>query len=135
MFFMFINYMFFSCYYLHTLYTYLHHHGHIFTRIRAKKHMILVFRQPKAGTSWTAQSSDFGQNLIIDLGNVRNITRIAIQGRPHSTEYVTEFTISYGYNGLDFTYFRESGGNFKVTLQHHLASPEPFRIMRLLLLN
>lgn len=70
---------------------------------------------PKAGTSWTAQSSDFAQNLIIDLGNVRNITRIAIQGRPHSTEYVTEFTISYGYNGLDFTYYRESGGNFKVT--------------------
>ena len=39
---------------------------------------------------------------------------MAIQGRPHSTEYVTEYTISYGYNGLDFADFKEPGGNVKV---------------------
>lgn len=68
-----------------------------------------------AGTSWTAKQSDFDQNLVIDLGDVKNITRIEIQGRPHSTEYVTEFSISYGYNGLDFQDFKESGGNTKVS--------------------
>lgn len=69
----------------------------------------------KAGTSWTAKNSDFAQQLIIDLGSVRNISLIAIQGRPHSVEYVTEFTISYGYNGLDYADFKEPGGNIKVT--------------------
>lgn len=69
----------------------------------------------KAGTSWTAKNSDFAQQLVIDLGSIRNISRIAIQGRPHSTEYVTEFTISYGYNGLDYAEFKEPGGNVKVT--------------------
>ncbi|XP_055708283.1 neurexin-4 isoform X1 [Phlebotomus papatasi] len=67
-----------------------------------------------AGTSWTARSSDFDQQLIIDLGNVKNVTRIAIQGRPHSTEYVTEFSISYGSNGLDYTDYKEAGGNTKL---------------------
>lgn len=45
---------------------------------------------------------------------MKNITRIEIQGRPHSTEYVTEFSISYGYNGLDYQDFKEAGGNTKV---------------------
>lgn len=39
---------------------------------------------------------------------------MALQGRPHSTEYVTEYTVSYGYNGLDFADFKEQGGNVKV---------------------
>lgn len=68
----------------------------------------------KGGNAWTAQYSDFGQQLIIDLGTVYNITSIDIQGRPHSTEYVTEFTISYGYNGLDYADYKEPGGNTKV---------------------
>lgn len=41
---------------------------------------------------------------------------MALQGRPHSTEYVTEYTISYGYNGLDFADFKEPGGNVKVNI-------------------
>jgi contactin associated protein-like 2 len=52
--------------------------------------------------------------LIIDLGATKNITRIAIQGRPHHSEYVSEFSISYGYNGLDYADYKEPGGNTKV---------------------
>jgi contactin associated protein-like 2 len=50
----------------------------------------------------------------MDLGAVKNITRVSIQGRPHSTEYVTEYSISYGYNGLDYADYKEPGGNTKV---------------------
>lgn len=70
----------------------------------------------KAGTSWTAKNSDFVQRLTIDLGSIRNITGISIQGRPHSTEFVTEYIISYGYNGLDFIDYKESGGHTKVRI-------------------
>lgn len=45
---------------------------------------------------------------------MRNITRMALQGRPHSTEFVSEYTVSYGYNGLDFADYKEEGGNVKV---------------------
>lgn len=58
--------------------------------------------------------SDFQQYLIIDLGSTRNVTRVAIQGRPHHSEYVSEFSISYGYNGLDYADYKEPGGNTKV---------------------
>jgi contactin associated protein-like 2 len=68
----------------------------------------------KAGHAWTAKSSDFEQQLIMDLGVVKNITRISTQGRPHSIEYVTEYSISYGYNGLDYADYKEPGGNTKV---------------------
>uniref|UniRef100_A0A182XZ17 L-aminoadipate-semialdehyde dehydrogenase-phosphopantetheinyl transferase n=1 Tax=Anopheles stephensi TaxID=30069 RepID=A0A182XZ17_ANOST len=67
-----------------------------------------------SGYSWTAQQSDFDQQFIIDLGDVRNITRIETQGRPHSNEYLTEYSISYGFNGLDYIDYREPGGNTKV---------------------
>ncbi|XP_026482546.1 tubulin-specific chaperone D-like [Ctenocephalides felis] len=43
-----------------------------------------------------------------------NVTRIAIQGRAHSTEFVTEFAISYGHNGLDYADYKEPGGYTKV---------------------
>ncbi|XP_065089213.1 neurexin-4 isoform X1 [Ochlerotatus camptorhynchus] len=67
-----------------------------------------------AGSAWTAQQSDFEQQLMIDLGTVRNVTRIEIQGRPHSNEYVTEFSISYGFNGQDYIDYKEPGGNTKL---------------------
>nr|CAD7438043.1 unnamed protein product [Timema bartmani] len=66
------------------------------------------------GNAWTAQSSDFDQYLVIDLGQVRNITEIATQGRPFSSEYVMEYAISYGTNGLDYADYKEPGGNTKV---------------------
>lgn len=48
------------------------------------------------------------------MGATRNVTRVAIQGRPHHNEFVSEFSISYGYNGLDYADFKEPGGNTKV---------------------
>lgn len=66
---------------------------------------------------------------MIDLGDVKNITRIEIQGRPHSTEYVTEFSISYGYNGLDYQDFKEPGGNTKVTERANESSGTQINII------
>lgn len=66
------------------------------------------------GNAWTASNSDFDQYLIIDLGSVRNVTRIATQGRRHSSEYVMEYSISYGTNGLDYADYKEPGGNTKM---------------------
>ncbi|XP_066582442.1 neurexin-4 isoform X3 [Prorops nasuta] len=66
------------------------------------------------GNAWTASSSDFDQYLIVDLGQVMNITAIATQGRAHRDEYVMEFGISYGTNGLDYVDFKEEDGNTKM---------------------
>lgn len=74
----------------------------------------------KGGNAWTAMDNDFDQHLIIDLGQVMNVTRIWTQGRKHSSEYVMEYRISYGTNGLDYADYKESGGNIRVrqTINH-----------------
>uniref|UniRef100_T1IDW1 F5/8 type C domain-containing protein n=1 Tax=Rhodnius prolixus TaxID=13249 RepID=T1IDW1_RHOPR len=41
------------------------------------------------------------------------VTSIATQGRPHSSEYTMEYTISYGTNGLDYAMYKEQGGYTK----------------------
>jgi hypothetical protein len=47
-----------------------------------------------------------------------NVTAIATRGRPKSSEYVLEYAISYGTNGLDYSDFKEAGGNIKVGVKH-----------------
>ncbi|KAK9299061.1 hypothetical protein QLX08_007806 [Tetragonisca angustula] len=66
------------------------------------------------GSAWTASSSDFGQYLIIDLGQVMNITAVATQGRAVQNEYVMEYIINYGTNGLDYVDYKEEDGNVKM---------------------
>ncbi|XP_011050796.1 PREDICTED: neurexin-4 isoform X2 [Acromyrmex echinatior] len=66
------------------------------------------------GNAWTASSSDFGQYLIIDLGQVMNITAVATQGRSVQNEYVMEYRISYGTNGLDYVDYKEEDGHAKM---------------------
>ncbi|CAH1403187.1 unnamed protein product [Nezara viridula] len=66
------------------------------------------------GSAWTARDSDFDQALVVDLGEVRKITGIATQGRPHSMEFTREYTISYGSNGLDYAQYKEPSGNIKM---------------------
>ena len=80
-------------------------------------------RGPLTGSgSWTAGQSDFGQYLIVDLGEKRNITSIASQGKPYTSEYVQEFRLDYGNDGQDFASYRDRNGNIKVCLLGSRAS-------------
>lgn len=47
---------------------------------------------------------------------MKNITRIATQGRAHSQEFVQEYHISYGSNGLDYVRYKAPGGEVKVII-------------------
>lgn len=64
--------------------------------------------------AWTASTNDKNQYLIIDLGQVMNISMIATQGRENNGEYVMEYSISYGTNNLDYVDYKEEEGNTKV---------------------
>ncbi|XP_045526116.1 neurexin-4 isoform X1 [Pieris brassicae] len=69
--------------------------------------------------AWTASENDFDQQLIIDLGSVKNVTRVATQGRAHSQEFVQEYHISYGSNGLDYARYKAAGGEVKMFGGNH----------------
>lgn len=49
-----------------------------------------------------------GEYLQIDLGVVRQVRHIALQGRPGSSDYVKTFYLRYGDNGLDFINYGEN---------------------------
>ncbi|KAL4707615.1 hypothetical protein ACJJTC_014720 [Scirpophaga incertulas] len=69
--------------------------------------------------AWTASENDFDQQLVIDFGTVKNITRISTQGRAHSQEFVQEYHISYGSNGLDYVQYKAAGGEVKMFEGNH----------------
>lgn len=52
----------------------------------------------------------------MDLGEKRNITSIACQGKEYTSEYVQEFRLDYGNDGQDFASYRDRNGNIKVCL-------------------
>lgn len=73
--------------------------------------MILIILGEK---SWTASSSDAKQYFMIDLGQVMNVSSIVTKGRENHGEYVMEYSISYGFNNLDYIPYKDENGNNKV---------------------
>ncbi|KRT79151.1 EGF domain-containing protein [Oryctes borbonicus] len=64
--------------------------------------------------TWTAADADLDQHLIIDLGQIMNITRIWTQGRSHTSDYVVEYIVSYGTDNLDYSFYKEPGGSVRM---------------------
>ncbi|XP_057341760.1 neurexin-4 isoform X1 [Microplitis mediator] len=64
--------------------------------------------------SWTASSSDAKQYFMIDLGQVMNVSSIVTKGRENHGEYVMEYSISYGFNNLDYIPYKDENGNNKM---------------------
>lgn len=57
-----------------------------------------------------------------------NITRIWTKGRPFSNEYVMEYQISYGTNGLDYAFYKDSEGDTRVgikTVKKNIDAHQP----------
>lgn len=67
-----------------------------------------------SNSAWTAETQDFEQALMVDLGSEKNVTGIATQGRTHSDEYVMEFRIQYGSNGRDWQDYKDVDGMPKI---------------------
>lgn len=59
-------------------------------------------------------SSDFSQYLIINLRDKRNITAIATQGRPYTSEFVQEYHIEYGNRMHDYSEYKDKEGHIRV---------------------
>ncbi|XP_074624200.1 uncharacterized protein LOC141882148 isoform X4 [Acropora palmata] len=52
--------------------------------------------------AWCAAQNKVGEYLQIDLGVVRQIKHLALQGRPESLDFVKTFYLRYGNNGFGF---------------------------------
>ena len=59
---------------------------------------------------WSSRTPDTKQWLQVDLGNYyTRVSRVATQGRHSIDQWVTEYQLQYGNNGVNFQYYREQG--------------------------
>ena len=73
-------------------------------------HLTLSPGSASGDGAWTAQHSNVGQSVTVDLGEVYRITRVATQGRRNSKEWVLQYNLQYGFNGRDFMDYRGPHG-------------------------
>ena len=71
----------------------------------------LYFRgNERIAGAWAASTNDANQWLQIDLiGNDSIVTRVATQGRDDYNQWVTQYTLQYSNDSLNFLDYREDG--------------------------
>ena len=77
---------------------------------------------PYKSGSWVAASSDANPWLQVNLLSLyTKVTRVASQGRnsPTKSQWVTNYMLQYGNDGVNFHYYREQGQTAnKVNCKH-----------------
>ena len=60
---------------------------------------------------WSSLINDFHQWIRVDLGEIKNVTHIATQGRNgHKPfQYVTSYKLQHSGDGATFLFYREDG--------------------------
>ena len=61
--------------------------------------------------AWSPSALDLGQWIEVDLGNITAVTKIATQGRQEALQWVTEFKVSYSFDGGYFKFCRQAPNN------------------------
>jgi len=53
--------------------------------------------------AWSARTNDKGQWIQVNLGKIRQLTKVGIQGRQDNAQWVTKYRVSYSTDGQHFT--------------------------------
>ena len=56
--------------------------------------------------AWSTLFLEQGQWIQVDLGGIRKVTKIGTQGRAELYEWVTEYKVSYSYDGGYFEFYQ-----------------------------
>ena len=65
-----------------------------------------------SGGAWEPSKKNANQWLQIDLVTQFSVTRVATQGRPDDSHWVTKYHLQYSNNGSTFQFHRERGKHF-----------------------
>lgn len=78
-------------------------------------HFFPKFRQ---NGGWVALSNNKESNWFqVDLGRWTKVTRISTQGRQDADQWVTNYRVSYSYDGIFFRDYKDNAGDAKVFIQ------------------
>ena len=64
-------------------------------------------RSGHAAGGWASQWNNKDQYFQVHFGDWRKVTRVAIQGRQDSDQWVKSFSLSYGYDSASFQDYTE----------------------------
>ena len=81
---------------------------------------------PKVGQKggWEAFSnSRDGSWFQVDFQGWTKVTRISTQGGQDFDSWVTKYRVSYSYDGIFFTCYKENGDDAKVSILNTVESP------------
>ena len=59
--------------------------------------------------AWSAKTNDKGQWIQVNLGKMKEITKIGLQGRQDYSQWVTKYKVSYSKDGQNFTLQNQVG--------------------------
>ena len=70
------------------------------------------------GSAWATLNLEQGQWIQVDLGDITKVTKIGTQGRGDSSQWVTEYKVSYSFDGGYFEFYKQQPyGDERVSLQ------------------
>ncbi|KAJ7390439.1 EGF-like repeat and discoidin I-like domain-containing protein 3 [Desmophyllum pertusum] len=81
-------------------------YGAAYKAINGRLHFMSM---PGRVPAWLAKTNDVNQYLQVNFGDWRKVTRVAIQGRADSDQWVKSFSLSYGYDPVFFEDYKEDG--------------------------
>ena len=68
--------------------------------------------------AWTALFNEQGQWIEVDLGHITKVTKIGTQGRQDYAQWVTEYKVSYSFDGGYFEFYKHDlYGDARVSLE------------------
>ena len=53
--------------------------------------------------AWSAKTNDKAQWIQVNLGKIMEVTKVGMQGRQDSAQWVTKYKVSYSKDGQHFT--------------------------------
>ena len=56
--------------------------------------------------AWSTKSKQQGQWIQVDLGDITKVTKIGTQGRQDKYQWVTEYKVSYSFDGGYFEFYK-----------------------------
>lgn len=79
------------------------------SRTKANNGRLHFLRTSDRVGGWVAKWNDKNPSFQVHFGSWRKVTRVAIQGRQDSDQWVESFSLSYGYDSMSFQDYREQG--------------------------
>ena len=61
--------------------------------------------------AWIAEANDVNPWIKADIGTVKYVSGIVLQGRPALDQWVTEYKVQYSYDDVTWSYVKDAGQN------------------------